>query len=185
QLPLGMDTCSPPSVPVALVHPGPAIVANDPADLPEPPAASPVPSCQPSPPRAKQREAGTPVTNMESEEVLVDSQSILFSDNPFVVANKKRPGANGATLGGPPVGYGNSGVLKTSVYVKKTPSGDSATGTKWDAPSSPSAQQASINFLSQNDSRGVSSWRPARRLSVCVSVCLCVCLSVCVCVCLC
>ncbi|XP_075067645.1 protein scribble homolog isoform X3 [Mixophyes fleayi] len=176
RLPLGMDTASSPVlVPVALVHPVPTILANGPTCLPALPIASPPPDVRTSP-AVVPSEVGTPLGDVESEEVLVDCQSLLFSENPFVVANKKRPGASSVTLGGPPTGYGKSGVLKTTVYSKKTPSGDFTTGTKRDAPCSPcspSAQQAvpppschlagretrfaSINFLSHGDSRPTSS----------------------------
>nr|XP_033790933.1 protein scribble homolog isoform X4 [Geotrypetes seraphini] len=106
----------------------------------------------------------------EEEEPLVDSQPIVFNENPFVMANRKVKGKSGTQLGGPPTGYGRNGVLKTNVF-SKTPTSDALTGStiKQDAPNSPSTQQkpeaprsahllgretrfASINFLSsQND----------------------------------
>ncbi|CAH2286211.1 scribble homolog isoform X5 [Pelobates cultripes] len=178
RLPLGMDTaCSPAPVPVALVHPVPTVLANGPTGLPAPAeSSSPLQTLQPSPP-VEPREAGTPVSNTEPEEVLVDSQSILFSENPFVVANKKSHGSNGIALGGPPTGYGSSGVLRITVYNKKVPS-DSSTSSRKDAPCSPNTQQisrpgschlsgretrfASINFLSSpNGSRSTSSPVPS------------------------
>ncbi|XP_069813031.1 protein scribble homolog isoform X4 [Dendropsophus ebraccatus] len=154
RLPLGMDTSCPP-VPVALVHPVPTMVANGPACLPAPPVTPP-----PPPPALTPHMAGPP--SGEVEEVLVDCQSILFNENPFVLANKRRPGSGGISLGGPPTGYGTSGLLKTTVYCKKTPSGDFTTGNKRDGPSSPSSvQQASVNFLSQGDSRPTTPSSPS------------------------
>lgn len=102
-----MDTACPPApVPVALVHPVPTIVANGPACLPAPAVTPPPPVSAP------------PSSLTDAEEVLVDCQSILFNENPFVLANKRRQ-RGGISLGGPPTGYGSSGVLKTTVYSKK------------------------------------------------------------------
>ncbi|XP_062987464.1 protein scribble homolog [Elgaria multicarinata webbii] len=50
----------------------------------------------------------------EEEQSLVDSQPIPFSANPFVVANRQGK----ACLGGPPLGYGQRGVLKTSLCAQ-------------------------------------------------------------------
>ncbi|XP_030076257.1 LOW QUALITY PROTEIN: protein scribble homolog [Microcaecilia unicolor] len=106
----------------------------------------------------------------EEEEPLVDSQSIVFNENPFVVANRKVKGKRGTQLGGPPTGYGRNGVLKTTLF-SKTPTSDALTGNaiKQDVSNSPSTQPkpeaprsahllgretrfASINFLSsEND----------------------------------
>ncbi|XP_066482567.1 protein scribble homolog isoform X4 [Tiliqua scincoides] len=56
------------------------------------------------------------------EQSSVDSQPILFSANPFVVANRRGL----ACLGGPPLGYGQGGVLKTSLCAQTlTGEGDS------------------------------------------------------------
>ncbi|KAM6318487.1 protein scribble homolog [Aegotheles albertisi] len=101
------------------------------------------------------------------QECLIDSQPILFSQNPFVVANRRGT----AGLGGPPLGYGTRGVLKTNLYSKAS-AGDSGTAnSRRDTPFSPGNQQApaaprpsplpgretrfaSISFLtSQDDSR--------------------------------
>ncbi|KYO28586.1 basic proline-rich protein-like [Alligator mississippiensis] len=54
----------------------------------------------------------------ETQECMVDSQPILFSENPFVVANRRGKAAGKACLGGPPLGYGRGGVLKTNLYSK-------------------------------------------------------------------
>ncbi|KAG8430223.1 hypothetical protein GDO86_018230 [Hymenochirus boettgeri] len=136
------------SPPVALVHPVPAVVANGSTCHPVTPIAQPSPVPEP-------REDGAPVGYTEPEEVLVDSQPILFNENPFILANKKRPGCVGIALGGPPTGYGSSGVLKTTVYSKKasntfTPSSDLPETANRGVPGSPSAQQ-------------VSDWQPNQR----------------------
>lgn len=59
-----------------------------------------------------------PKTQEPEQESMVDSQPILFSENPFVVANRRGKAAGKACLGGPPLGYGQGGVLKTSLYSK-------------------------------------------------------------------
>ncbi|XP_040552130.1 protein scribble homolog isoform X23 [Gallus gallus] len=85
-------------------------------------------------------------------ECMIDSQPILFSENPFVVANRRGKAAGGACLGGPPLGYGREGVLKTNLYTKAPESGMG--NSRRETPYSPSNQQASINFIaSQDDSR--------------------------------
>ncbi|KAM9573716.1 uncharacterized protein ACIB01_002462 isoform 1-T2 [Guaruba guarouba] len=68
----------------------------------------------------KQDPAGGPVSQeqMPEHECLIDSQPILFSQNPFVVANRRGK----AGLGGPPLGYGRGGVLQTSLYSKASSS---------------------------------------------------------------
>ncbi|XP_076219787.1 protein scribble homolog isoform X24 [Aptenodytes patagonicus] len=105
------------------------------------------------------------------QECMIDSQPILFSENPFVVANRKGKAAGKACLGGPPLGYGRGGVLKTNLY-SKAPAGESGTGnSRRETPYSPNNQQmpaaprpahlsgretrfASINFItSQDDSK--------------------------------
>ncbi|XP_036612734.1 protein scribble homolog isoform X4 [Trichosurus vulpecula] len=67
-------------------------------------------------------------------ESLVDSKSIPFGENPFVLANRGT-----SCLGGPPLGYGQGGVLKTSLCIPKVSPG--AIGNPLDAPRSPSSQQ--------------------------------------------
>ncbi|XP_051827346.1 protein scribble homolog isoform X10 [Antechinus flavipes] len=82
-------------------------------------------------------------------ESLVDSKSIPFGENPFVLANR-----GSSCLGGPPLGYGQGGVLKTSLCIPKVSPG--AIGNPLDAPRSPSSQQASISFLpSQEEHKSV------------------------------
>ncbi|KAM6350239.1 protein scribble homolog isoform 9-T9 [Podargus strigoides] len=124
----------------------------------------------------KQDPTGCPVSQDQmaetpEEECMIDSQPILFSENPFVVANRKGKAAGKACLGGPPLGYGRGGVLKTNLY-SKAPGGESGTGnSRRETPYSPGNQQtpaaprpaplpgretrfASINFItSQDDSK--------------------------------
>jgi len=54
------------------------------------------------------------------EECLVETQSICFSENPFLVANRKGKGRPPAErlLSGPPVGYGRAGKLQPWLYNK-------------------------------------------------------------------
>ncbi|XP_029448126.1 protein scribble homolog isoform X3 [Rhinatrema bivittatum] len=128
------------------------------------------PARHPSPPMEPAARGPPQLDDEEEEEPLVDSQPIVFSENPFVVANRKVKAKSGSQLGGPPVGYGRSGVLKTTLF-SKTPANDALAGNaiKRDASNSPSTQQkpeaprsahllgretrfASINFISsQND----------------------------------
>lgn len=75
------------------------------------------------PQRDKQDPAGCPLSQDQTpeapeQECLIDSQPILFSENPFVVANRR-----GTALGGPPLGYGKGGVLKTNLYSKASSPG--------------------------------------------------------------
>ncbi|XP_064410037.1 protein scribble homolog isoform X1 [Latimeria chalumnae] len=118
---------------------------------------------------APKKEEAPPPGSEEEEESLVDSQPILFNENPFVVANRRGKGK----LGAPPVGYGKGGVLKTTIYTKGSSSESPALNSpvKRDSPHSPTPQLpvsapppllpsgretrfASINFLStHNDSK--------------------------------
>lgn len=71
----------------------------------------------------KQDPTGCPLSQDQmpktpEQECMIDSQPILFSENPFVVANRKGKAAGKACLGGPPLGYGREGVLKTNLYFK-------------------------------------------------------------------
>uniref|UniRef100_A0A3P8XV37 Protein scribble homolog n=1 Tax=Esox lucius TaxID=8010 RepID=A0A3P8XV37_ESOLU len=85
----------------------------------------------------------------EEEEVLVDSQPINFSENPFLVANRKGKGCGPSEriLSGPPVGYGSGGKLQPWLFNKapstEIPRTDSPIR---DAPYSPSTQPATIHF---------------------------------------
>ncbi|XP_050795263.1 protein scribble homolog isoform X16 [Gopherus flavomarginatus] len=100
------------------------------------------------------------------QESMVDSQPILFNENPFVVANRRGKAAGKACLGGPPLGYGQGGVLKTNLY-SKAPAGESGPGSsRRDASYSPSSQQASINFIPpQDDSKSGREENPDQRES--------------------
>ncbi|XP_030410010.1 protein scribble homolog isoform X16 [Gopherus evgoodei] len=100
------------------------------------------------------------------QESMVDSQPILFNENPFVVANRRGKAAGKPCLGGPPLGYGQGGVLKTNLY-SKAPAGESGPGSsRRDASYSPSSQQASINFIPpQDDSKSGREENPDQRES--------------------
>ncbi|XP_061850572.1 protein scribble homolog isoform X11 [Colius striatus] len=130
----------------------------------------------PEPQLDKQDPTGCPLPRDQmpqtpEEECMIDSQPILFSENPFVVANRRGKAAGKACLGGPPLGYGRGGVLKTNLY-SKAPAGESGTGNpRRDTSCSANNQQtpaaprpapragretrfASINFItSQDDSK--------------------------------
>ncbi|KAK1796955.1 hypothetical protein P4O66_008265 [Electrophorus voltai] len=56
----------------------------------------------------------------DEEECLVDSQPICFSENPFLVANRKSKGRppEEHILSGPPTGYGRHGQLQPWLYNK-------------------------------------------------------------------
>ena len=56
----------------------------------------------------------------EEEENLVDSQSICFKENPFLVANRRGKGRppGQQLLSGPPVGYGKPGQLQPWLFSK-------------------------------------------------------------------
>ncbi|XP_059324805.1 protein scribble homolog isoform X2 [Ammospiza nelsoni] len=144
------------------------------AASPEPAAGTARPPRPPTPPQQPQAEQqepeGCPLPQEqlpETPECLIDSQPIPFSENPFVVANRR----GRAGLGGPPLGYGRGGVLKTSLH-SKAPVGEAGAGnSRRESPYSPSNPQvptapraphlagretrfASINFItSQDDSK--------------------------------
>jgi len=63
---------------------------------------------------------GVPQEANQEEECLVDSQPICFSENPFLVANRKGKGCppEERILSGPPVGYGRHGQLQPWLYSK-------------------------------------------------------------------
>ncbi|XP_039377926.1 protein scribble homolog isoform X10 [Mauremys reevesii] len=129
-----------------------------------------------------------PKPQQPDQESMVDSQPILFSENPFVVANRRGKAAGKACLGGPPLGYGQGGVLKTNLY-SKAPAGESGPGSsRRDASYSPISQQppaalrpahlsgretrfASINFIPpQDDSKSLRPPSPPSPEDVPVSV---------------
>ncbi|XP_054023412.1 LOW QUALITY PROTEIN: protein scribble homolog [Dryobates pubescens] len=151
-LPVAQDSREPCPDPAA----GPA-VRNVPG-LPQEPA-SPGTSRAEKPQLDKQDPTGCPLPQEQlpetpEQECLVDSQPILFSENPFVVANRRGKAAGKACLGGPPLGYGRGGVLKTNLY-SKAPAGEAGAGScRRETPFPPGTQQASINFItSQDDSK--------------------------------
>ncbi|XP_031439490.1 protein scribble homolog isoform X1 [Clupea harengus] len=87
----------------------------------------------------------------EEEECLVDSQPICFSENPFLLANRKGKGRppQERVLSGPPVGYGKKGQLQPWMY-SKAPSADTQ---RMDSPIrdmsySPSSQPPSVTHYS-------------------------------------
>ncbi|XP_064297941.1 protein scribble homolog isoform X24 [Phalacrocorax carbo] len=94
------------------------------AGLPQEPASSDkCTSGAEKPQLDKQDPTGCPLSQDQmpktpEQECMIDSQPILFSENPFVVANRKGKAAGKACLGGPPLGYGRGGVLKTNLYSK-------------------------------------------------------------------
>ncbi|KAL1006904.1 hypothetical protein UPYG_G00078720 [Umbra pygmaea] len=108
---------------------------------------SPNPSITSSNQEVAKQEA--PPTGEEDEEILIDSQPINFSENPFLVANRKGKGRppSERILSGPPVGYGSGGKLQPWLFSKapstEIPRTDSPIR---EAPYSPSTQPASIHF---------------------------------------
>ncbi|XP_061569601.1 protein scribble homolog [Cololabis saira] len=82
----------------------------------------------------------------EEEECLVDSQSICFKENPFLVANRKGKALprGEQILSGPPVGYGKKGQLQPWLF-SKAPSSDYARTESpvREAPYSPTIQPPS------------------------------------------
>ncbi|XP_077207362.1 protein scribble homolog isoform X4 [Paroedura picta] len=87
---------------------------------------------------------GTERVQGEEEESTVDSQPIPFSGNPFVIANREGKATGKACLGGPPLGYGQGGVLRTSLHAAKALAGETEMGAvRRDSPYSPGSQQPS------------------------------------------
>ncbi|XP_028940625.1 protein scribble homolog, partial [Antrostomus carolinensis] len=153
-----------------------AIIGSVDALPPDPASPDKCTSGAEKPQLDKQDPTGCPLSQDQmpetpEQECMIDSQPILFSENPFVVANRRGRAAGKACLGGPPLGYGRGGVLKTNLY-SKAPAGESGTGnSRRETPYSPSNQQmpaaprpahlsgretrfASINFItSQDDSK--------------------------------
>ncbi|CAI5672820.1 unnamed protein product [Oreochromis niloticus] len=87
----------------------------------------------------------------EEEECLVDSQSICFSENPFLVANRKGKGLppREQILSGPPVGYGRQGQLQPWLFSKAPSSDFTRTESPIrEAPYSPTIQPANIHYTS-------------------------------------
>lgn len=110
--PLGFD-----KVHASMFHVEPVVLASSSAC----PAASSAVSKQPqAPAQDPLTTLGVPQETGEDEECLVDSQSICFSENPFLVANRKGKGRppEERILSGPPVGYGRHGQLQPWLYNK-------------------------------------------------------------------
>ncbi|KAK7170243.1 hypothetical protein R3I94_000471 [Phoxinus phoxinus] len=103
---------------------------------------------------------GVPQETNQEEECLVDSQPICFSENPFLVANRKGKGCppEERILSGPPVGYGRHGQLQPCLYSKGSPSEllriDSPVR---DAAHSPHNSQSNIQFPSNANTKDSSS----------------------------
>lgn len=115
--PVGSNPAEPPQVSPTL---SPASSLE--ADISRCPPAKGPPLCHilNSPPSSHMSgQEATPPAD-QPEESLVDSKPILFSENPFLVANRKSRGypPEQHPLSGPPVGYGRQGQLQTSLYSK-------------------------------------------------------------------
>ncbi|XP_063063083.1 protein scribble homolog isoform X4 [Engraulis encrasicolus] len=99
----------------------------------------------------------------EEEECLVDSQPICFSENPFLVANRKGKGRppQERILSGPPTGYGKAGQLQPWLF-SKAPSTDTQRidSPVRDASYSPSAQPATVNLPSSATAKDNASTKP-------------------------
>ncbi|XP_014871801.1 protein scribble homolog isoform X13 [Poecilia latipinna] len=106
------------------------------------------------------------VSPEEEEECLVDSQPMCFSENPFLVANRRGRGLppGERILSGPPVGYGRQGKLQPWLFSKASSSDYSRTDSPVrEAPYSPTIQPANIHLtatLTAKDSTSSSSTRP-------------------------
>ncbi|XP_014871803.1 protein scribble homolog isoform X15 [Poecilia latipinna] len=103
------------------------------------------------------------VSPEEEEECLVDSQPMCFSENPFLVANRRGRGLppGERILSGPPVGYGRQGKLQPWLFSKASSSDYSRTDSPVrEAPYSPTIQPANIHLtatLTAKDSTSSSS----------------------------
>ncbi|XP_014868999.1 PREDICTED: protein scribble homolog isoform X15 [Poecilia mexicana] len=89
------------------------------------------------------------VSPEEEEECLVDSQPMCFSENPFLVANRRGRGLppGERILSGPPVGYGRQGKLQPWLFSKASSSDYSRTDSPVrEPPYSPTIQPANIHF---------------------------------------
>ncbi|XP_030204169.1 protein scribble homolog isoform X18 [Gadus morhua] len=95
---------------------------------------------------------GTSLNGEEDEdECLVETQSICFSENPFLVANRRGKGRPPAEriLSGPPVGYGRGGKLQPWMYTKTSSSDLPRTASPVrDGSYSPSIQPANVHYSS-------------------------------------
>ncbi|XP_036791292.1 protein scribble homolog isoform X6 [Oncorhynchus mykiss] len=95
------------------------------------------------------RQEALPTGEDEEVVVLVDSQPINFTENPFLVANRRGKGCppSERILSGPPVGYGSAGKLQPWLFSKAPSTEPPRTDSPIrDAPYSPTTQPASIHF---------------------------------------
>ncbi|XP_069368709.1 protein scribble homolog isoform X22 [Paralichthys olivaceus] len=101
----------------------------------------------------------------EDEECMVDSQSICFKENPFLLANRKGKGRppGQQILSGPPVGYGKQGQLQPWLFSKAPSSDFTRTDSPIrETPYSPTIQPANIHCTSTPTAKdnSPSSTRP-------------------------
>ncbi|XP_031652044.1 protein scribble homolog isoform X2 [Oncorhynchus kisutch] len=148
--PLGFDLGQPPTslfpLPHALPQSGP--IMNTEARPLYMSQHSPSPLITASNQGAARQEA-LPTGEDEEVVVLVDSQPINFTENPFLVANRRGKGCptSERILSGPPVGYGSAGKLQPWLFSKAPSTEPPRTDSPIrDAPYSPTTQPASINF---------------------------------------
>ncbi|TRZ00120.1 hypothetical protein DNTS_020310, partial [Danionella cerebrum] len=134
----------------------------------EPPAHPSSPVCLAASSAVSQADTCDP--DPEEEECLVDSQPICFSENPFLVANRKGKGCppEERILSGPPVGYGRQGQLQPWLYSKASGLGECASPSESfridspvrDAAHSPHSSQSNINFPSNAQTKDAASTKP-------------------------
>ncbi|XP_052339102.1 protein scribble homolog isoform X2 [Oncorhynchus keta] len=148
--PLGFDLGQPPTslfpLPHALPQSGP--IMNTEAGPFYMSQHSPSPLITASNQGAARQEA-LPTGEDEEVVVLVDSQPINFTENPFLVANRRGKGCppSERILSGPPVGYGSAGKLQPWLFSKAPSTEPPRTDSPIrDAPYSPTTQPASIHF---------------------------------------
>nr|XP_046148161.1 protein scribble homolog isoform X3 [Oncorhynchus gorbuscha] len=148
--PLGFDLGQPPTslfpLPHALPQSGP--IMNTEAGPLYMSQHSPSPLITASNQGAARQEA-LPTGEDEEVVVLVDSQPINFTENPFLVANRRGKGCppSERILSGPPVGYGSAGKLQPWLFSKAPSTEPPRTDSPIrDAPYSPTTQPASIHF---------------------------------------
>ncbi|XP_069368707.1 protein scribble homolog isoform X20 [Paralichthys olivaceus] len=96
----------------------------------------------------------------EDEECMVDSQSICFKENPFLLANRKGKGRppGQQILSGPPVGYGKQGQLQPWLF-SKAPSSDF---TRTDSPIRETPYSPTIQPPSHHSSNSSLTGRETR-----------------------
>uniref|UniRef100_A0A8C1EZ61 Protein scribble homolog n=1 Tax=Cyprinus carpio carpio TaxID=630221 RepID=A0A8C1EZ61_CYPCA len=139
----------------------------EPVALPSSPVCPAASSAASKQPQADTREhipaLKVPQEAKEEEECLVDSQPICFSENPFLVANRKSKVCppEERILSGPPVGYGRHGQLQPWLYSKSSPSEPHRIDSPVrDAAYSPHNSQSNIHFPSNANTKDNSSTKP-------------------------